>query len=175
MANLVFISSEDYKPRPGDLGAIRSSGWSAKAIQFGTISEINHIVVCQDSEFLIEANPKGGVEVNPISKYENIAWSRNFILTDEQREIIVEEVKSYVGVEYGWLAIVSLAIRIFSLGLVTKIPPINWALGKMAKHDGVICSELGAIGFAAVGIKFSNKPDYRTTPMDIGLKILFAN
>jgi hypothetical protein len=175
MTDLFFISSEDYKPRPGDIGAVRTDGWSAKAIQFGTISEINHIVICsKDPNFLIEANPKGGVEVNPISKYKNIAWSRNFILTDEQRDILVNKAMSYVGEEYGFLAIGSLAIRISSLGLATKIPPIDWALGQMAKRDGVICSELGARTFEAIGVKFSDKPAYSTTPKDIGLKILFS-
>lgn len=157
-----------YEPRPGDFGVIKSTGIAARAIQIGTVSRWNHAFIYIGNGKIIEAIPSKGLIVSDASKYDRIAWSQHTILTDAQREIIVEKAKSLLGKPYGFLDILVLSLRILGLKILK-----GKFVEKLAIRQGIICSELEAICYSAAGIQLVDKPEYLTTPGDLAEYLIY--
>lgn len=157
-----------YTPRPGDYGVVKTNGWAARLIQFGTRSRWNHAFIYIGGGKLIEANPKG-VAISPISKYPKIAWNQHEELTDDQRKLIVKGAKHFDKAPYGFFDIGNLALRILGL----KILANTKLLEALAKRQGVICSELVSLAYKSAGIDLTGIPDHEVTPGDLAERLIY--
>ena len=100
----------NYEPRIGDYGVIRSAGLFARLIQVGTLSRWNHAFIYVGNGLIVEANPKG-VQLSPVSKYDLIAWNQHEDLTNRERLIIVNFALDQVGQPYNFIVIGNIALR----------------------------------------------------------------
>ena len=157
----------NYQPRIGDYGVVRSNGWAARLIQIGTVSRWNHAFIYIGNDEIVEANPRG-VAISPVSKYKEIAWNQHEDLTDNQRKIIVNKAKSFVGSPYGFGAILVIALKILGLRFIPKI------LSNVAENEkSVICSQLVAWSYSVAKKKVSDKPHAFTTPGDLAFRLIY--
>jgi NlpC/P60 family len=157
-----------YTPRYGDYGVVRTNGWAARLIQFGTRSRWNHAFVYIGNDQLIEANPKG-VTISPTSKYSKIAWNQHEELNDEQREIIVKSAMHFNKTPYGFFDIGNLALRILGLKILADTKLLEY----LAKREGVICSELVSLSYKSAGIDLTGIPDHEVTPGDLAERLIY--
>lgn len=162
------MSSKEYAPRPGDYGVVKTSGWIGFLIRVGTMARWNHTFIYIGDGKIIEANPTG-VEIKPVTEYPLIAWNQHEVLTEKQRNRIVEEAQKLVGRPYGFLDIANLILRILGL----KILANTSLLTKMAERYGVICSELVALSYQAASITLVDKPANIVTPGDLAERLIY--
>lgn len=157
----------NYQPRIGDYGVVRSNGWAARLIQIGTVSRWNHAFIYIGNDEIVEANPRG-VAISTVSKYKEIAWNQHEDLTDNQRKVIVNKAKSFVGSPYGFGAILVIALKILGLRFIPKI------LSNVAENEkSVICSQLVAWSYSVAKKKVSDKPHAFTTPGDLAFRLIY--
>lgn len=131
-------------PTPGSYGCVRTGGFYAWLIRFGTRSKFNHAFVVMRDGKIIEADP-GGARWARIDNYGNDSkvYDTGDVLTEAQREQIMDKAVALLGTPYGWTDIVRLSLR--CLG-------VNWSwLTKRADEErAMICSQLvAACGDAA--------------------------
>jgi uncharacterized protein YycO len=139
-------------PLPGDFGLTAGSSAAMWVTRIGTLSRYGHACLALDYPWtnvdnqrmirIIEAQPRGARVRN--AKVSEFRWS-NVILTDEQREKIVERGLQCEGFPYDWPAILGFAAR--HLGYRLRI------IGSKDKPDAkVICSELVVWAYQAGGL-----------------------
>lgn len=109
-----------------------------------TKSNFSHcfIIVSEDGD-IVEAEPFGARLAN-ISEYagDQLVFS-NTSLSLQQRDLIMESARSYIGVPYNFLDIAY-------LGLALKGVQWNWMLSEVLESKHMICSQLVAqCGFDA--------------------------
>jgi len=157
-----------YRPRIGDYGVVKTSGWVGKLIRLGTASRWNHAFIYIGNGQIVEANPTG-VEISPVAKYPIIAWNKHEDLNNDQRDAVVAYAKTTVGKPYAFLVIGNIVLRILGLKILanTKI------LRKLAQQPGYICSELVAESYNSIGIKLYNKPLDLVTPGDLAERLIY--
>lgn len=108
------------------------------AIRYFTKSSYSHaFVIISESGDIVEAMP-GGARLANISEYAGL----NIILysgemNDNQRHLVVQAAKRYIGTPYGFLDIVY-------LGLYLRGINWKWLLGKIRRTSRMICSQLVA-------------------------------
>lgn len=157
----------EYKPKRGDYGVVKTTGWIGFLIRLATMSRWNHTFIYLGAGMIVEANPRG-VEVSPASKYPQIAWNRHEDLTPEQRKKIVSHAHLLVGQRYSFSTIALLVLRIIGVKtLATKL------LEKLAKKDGYICSELVAECYTKAGVNLFKKEDYLVVPGDLAERLIY--
>ena len=157
-----------YEPRPGDYGVVKTNGWLAFIIRLGTVSRWNHAFVYIGDGKIVEANPKG-VEVSSL-RYPSVAWNNHEELTDEQREAIVSCSLTHVGRGYSFLTIALIILRILGM----KILANSKFLLKAAEKDGYICSDLVSECYMNAGVNLlPDKPDYTTVPGDLAERLIY--
>ena len=152
----------------GNFGVIKSTGIAARLIQIGTVSRWNHAFIYIGDGKIIEATPSKGLIISNITKYDKIAWNKHDVLTDVQRQQIVDKAKSVLGTTYGFIDILVLALRILGLKILS-----GKFVEKLAVRQGIICSELEAICYSAAGIQLINKPEYLVTPGDLAEYLIY--
>lgn len=171
-------------PLPGDFfvtsnGPLDSSlrgSISSNLIQWGTNSPYNHAGLCVGRATVVEAQP-GGAKLSQIAGYlgANTAWSA-MQLDDAQRTAVAIAGKSLVGVPYGWLDIVAIALAQKRLGrwkLVDADKPDDqqpWWVRRLARTDRLICSELVdyACFLGGVHLFDDGRPFGLVSPGDLG-------
>ena len=157
-----------YQPRVGDYGVVSTKGIVGFFIQLGTFSKENHAFLYVGHDAIIEATPRKGVVISPVTKYSNIVWNRHETLTVEQRKAIVTESLKHLGDPYFFRSFIVIGFRIMGL----KLP--RWITGDLSKSKGVICSELVTKCYRAVGITIEgHKPEYFVTPSDLTYRLLY--
>ena len=160
--------SNEYVPRPGDYGVVKTNGPLGKAIRVGTLSRWNHAVIYMGDGVIIEARPTG-VKFGSIKEYPNIAWNQHeYGLTDEKRTKIVNFAIDQIGKPYGYFDIFLILFRILGL----KLPPAKFWV-KLARRQGYICSELVAEAYGSAGYTLSGKPDALVTPGDLAERLIY--
>ena len=160
----------NYSPRIGDYGVIKTGGFFAKLIRIGTTSRWNHAFIYIGNymgvDSIVEANPTG-VTISPVSKYPSIAWNMHEELSTEQREGIAFYARRAVGRPYNFGIIFILALRALGFRLFpTKV--IQW----LGKHDGYICSELVAECYEKVGAPVAPNSDL-CNPGDLAERLIW--
>ena len=153
-----------YKPRQGDIGTVKTTGFTARLIQVGTLSRWNHSFVYIGNGLIIEAAP-GGVRINTLDQYSNIVWNRHQVWIDEavSRKAIVEGAFKALHKPYNWVNILTIFFRIINL----KILANTKLMKNLAKKDGYICSELCEELYANAKNPLVGKEPGETTPGDI--------
>ena len=157
-----------YEPKPGDYGVVSTTGLIGYLIQLGTRSRDNHAFVYVGQGYILEATPKRGVVLSPVTNYKDIVWNRHEELTDAQRKIIVDTADSRIGSPYFFKSFIVIGFRILGINLP------KFLTGDLSKDKGLICSELVSVCYRAAGIVMDNtKPDYFVTPADLAFRLLY--
>jgi uncharacterized protein YycO len=155
-------------PNVGDYFVVRTNGWAARLIQFGTNSKWNHAGIYIGDNKIVEARPSG-VTIGNLSKYDGklILWNTKVdtSLTETERLYIRSRAVKFVNDGYGFWSIINIALKILFLGFFPTL--------KRAENEkSVICSQLVAWTYSsAAGVKLSNKPHALVTPKDLAYRI----
>ena len=157
-----------YTPQPGDFGVVKTNGIIGRLIRIGTSSRWNHAFIYTGEGVIVEANPTG-VAISPSNRYSNIAWNHHEVLTQEQRDSIVEAALKEVGKPYAFLDIAVLFFRIIGLRFIR--PNVFWK--KLALQNGWFCSELVSHCYRVAGIDLLNKQDDLVTPGDLAERLVY--
>lgn len=128
-------------PELGDFGVVRTSGWAAKLIRWGTQSPVNHAFVYVGNGEIVEMEPKTGATLSKASKYKTVYWSTGKIpLTFEQRKNIALFERGRVGrVRYSLLGLVVIAFAQRRLG--SLITSNSWIAKKVGADGEEFCSQ----------------------------------
>lgn len=138
------------EPKLGDFFVVRTNGWLARIVRFGTHSTVNHAGIYVGDGQVIEARP-GGAGFAPVSLYANAFWSTDNLPTDlvptaAQRQEIVRLAVSTKGTPYGMLDILAIALGQRRLGswIDTKleIGKQPWWVKRLISRKTLICSQL---------------------------------
>lgn len=158
--------------KPGDFGLTKIKGWTGIWVSLGQwlngdASRYTHAFVVVDDNYVIEAQP-GGAVLTPLADYlerDDVVFS-NLILTDQERETIVERAQQLEGTPYSFLDY--LAIALVRLGLKPK-RLIDRVVG--SKH--LICSQLVTEVYEYAGVYiFDATPSWLVTPGDLANRLL---
>jgi hypothetical protein len=154
---------------PGDFFVVRTGGWAAAVIRWGTRSEFNHAgIITDELGNTVEAQPHGAVRGN-IASYDGdrLLYGSGIPLTSLQRGAVVAAAMSLVGTPYSWLDIVSLALLRWGI----RFGPIR---RRVERYDRLVCSELVDRADELVGIHLysDGRPPCDVTPGDLGVLLL---
>jgi len=153
-------------PNLGDYFVVRTRGWAGWTIRFGTGSKWNHAGIYIGNGKIVEARPVG-VTISDLSKYDGlpIMWNTDVdTISAENREIIVNRAKTFVGEPYGVWSIIALGFKCIGLNLFPAV--------KRAENENqVICSQLVAWAYSVGHVKLSKKQHALVTPKDLAYRI----
>lgn len=157
-----------YQPQAGDYGCVQTNGIVGFLIQLGTLTKYNHAFIYLGDGEIIEATPRHGVIISPVTNYKNIAWNMHEPKTDEQREALVVQALTHLGDRYSFLAFLAIAMRI----LHVRSP--KWLCVHLDKSKNEICSELVARDYRACEFAVEGqRPDYYISPSDLIYRLLY--
>jgi hypothetical protein len=129
-------------PIAGDFGVVHMDGDSGKWIHIGEMlngdgfANYEHAFVYVGNGMIVEAEP-GGAQLAKYH-YENVLWSTDRIaLSNEERFMICNSARSYVGVPYSAADYFAIAAKRLKLGVL--VPGLK-AYVASSKH--MICSQL---------------------------------
>jgi cell wall-associated NlpC family hydrolase len=147
-------------PDLGDYGVVRTSGWGAALIRFGTHSNYNHAFVYVGDGQIVEAEPQGA-RLGSVTEYGNVLWSR-VPLDGPQRGAIAAIARKMIGTPYNWVDIAALTLA--CLGL--KLPPV---MDRVRDDRQLICSQLVDRAYELAGVHLfkDGRPDEAVTPGDL--------
>jgi hypothetical protein len=137
-------------PKPGTYACVRTGGFYARLIRWGTRSTFNHaFIVVDDQGGIIEADP-GGARRNNISAYgtDTMVFDVNEPVTDDERARIIAKAETLLGTPYGWTDIARLALRCTGLRW-------GWLTAAADKERAMICSQLVAICGDSAGLDWN--------------------
>lgn len=151
-------------PQPGDFMVCAHTGGSLAAriesgiIRWGTDAPVSHAAVYVGDGMIVQAEP-GGADRVPVSLHPNAVWSTDAAITQPtaaQRATIVKTALAMMGVPYGWLDIVAIAVAQRRAGrVVDPTVPLDhqpWWVRRLMSGGRVICSQLVTISWRAAGI-----------------------
>ena len=157
-----------YEPIAGDYGVVQTNGPIGFLIQLGTMTKYNHAFIYIGNGQIIEATPRHGVIVSPVTNYENIAWNQHEVKTDEQRAGIVAEAKTHLGASYNFLDYFAIIMRI------ARFNAPFWLTRHIAASKSEICSELVAQVYRKCSfIVDGEREDFYVTPSDLAYRLLY--
>ena len=146
-------------PQPGDVLAVRSTGWAGRLIRFGaalrdTPNLSNHIAVVHHRDakgtlWVYEGRP-GGVAQQDATAYLNSRWTLTNAAqpkTDAQRAAVTATMGALFGTAYSWDAIAADAAT--DLGITLPGWDPSWR-GTVPGH--VVCSSLAAYAYAKAAL-----------------------
>ncbi len=157
-----------YEPQLGDYGCVQTNGIVGFLIQLGTLTKYNHAFIYLGDGKIIEATPRHGVIISPVTNYTNIAWNQHEPKTDEQRKALVAQALTHFGDHYSFLAFLAIGMRILHI----KSP--KWMRERLTKSKNEICSELVARDYRACDfVVEGQRPDFFISPSDLIYRLLY--
>ncbi|MGH7239481.1 MAG: hypothetical protein ACREHG_05380 [Candidatus Saccharimonadales bacterium] len=140
--DFVLVSFDGKNPNLSDPKKWAMSGGLIRLGQWANgdgFSEFEHAATYVGNGKIIEAT-NGGVQLNNVSRYDNIEtrWSSGLINpTDAQRKAIVAAAYGYVGTPYSWPDYAALAAKRLHLG-----PLVPGLKTYVANSKHMICSQV---------------------------------
>src|ERR1700712_2552935 len=112
------------EPMVGDFFVARTEGLIPRAIRYLTCSRVNHAGIYIGGGIVVETKP-GGVRYSYLNQYRDAIWSTNRLPADltptvEQRRLIADNCRAIIGLPYGMLDIVAIALAQSRLGYRVK-------------------------------------------------------
>lgn len=146
----------------GQLGLVRTVGFSSWLIRLVTRSHWNH-TVCRVSEHNIVSAETTGVAILPADHFKTTVWSQ-FPLGDKERARIIAFSLAQVGKPYGRLTFVWIGVS-----RITRWVTPRWLERRISDQNTWICSQLCDAAYQAAGIHMfrDNRPPGAVTPSDI--------
>lgn len=163
--------ANDVTPTPGDYFVVsypkENRNLVQRAICFATKSEFSHAgIVAEDGDSVYEASFSRGFARTDgaLTRYRERGATLLFSderLTADQRGGILAACRSLIGVDYGWLDVLALALA--ERGIVPK-----WVWERLASPSNMICSFAVVWVYRAAGhVLFPRKADVLVTPADL--------
>lgn len=128
----------------GQIGILRTHGFSSWLIRTITRSHVNHVVIDVGDGLISAEYPH--VRKRDYQHFNNEVWSQ-FVYTDAQRAKVVEFANAQLGKPYGWAD--DLAIGV---GLITRQHTPNWLMRWLSNNGEWICSSLADACLRNAGI-----------------------
>jgi uncharacterized protein YycO len=146
----------------GQLGLVRTVGFSSWLIRLVTRSHWNHVVVRFNSKYVVSAETSG-VAILPTTHFPDAQWSA-FPLDALERRQIVAFALNQVGKPYGRLTFVWIGIS-----RITRWATPRWLEQRISDQHTWICSQLVDAAYQAAGIHMfrDNRPPGAVTPADL--------
>jgi uncharacterized protein YycO len=133
--------------------------WMGRLIRLLTKSKYVHVAtIVDDNGDVVEGAPQGVVN-NNVKNFTNIEHYRINNITDDQKKIVVDFLKSEVGMPYDFLGIIYLTWLIITFN--TK------ARNAWDDKNKWTCTELVATAFDKAGIRFRDIPLANISANDI--------
>lgn len=158
---------------PGDVLAVRSSGWAGRLIRFGaalrdTPNLDNHVAVVHHKDangvlWCLEGKP-GGVGWRNAADYLSSKWTLTNAeqpKTDAQRAAVCATMTIMIATGYDWEAIAADTAHAFGLG--TAWCP-DFTTGQVPGH--VVCSSLAAYAYSKNALPHPGGPERTIEPAD---------
>jgi hypothetical protein len=130
----------------GQIGLVKSTGFTSWLIRAITRSDYNHCVVYTGNGEVVSAE-SSGVQVLPVEYFEGAAWS-DFDLDVWQQVAIINFSRQQLGKKYGYLTY-------FWIGFVLLFHIRNtpdWLYRRLNNHATWVCSQLCDSAYQAAGI-----------------------
>jgi cell wall-associated NlpC family hydrolase len=157
-----FVSSTGF-------GANLSAKLLSRLVQWGTDSVVNHAGIyvgeVNGVHSVVEAQP-GGARYAPVEQYldENTFWDWSYLQDLGQGDDIAFAAEKMVGVPYGYLDIIAIAIaqprfeRMFGDAIDSLHPweKQPWWVKRLCRKDRLICSQLVDEAYRLGGIHLFN-------------------
>lgn len=157
-----------YEPQIGDYGCVQTNGLVGFLIQLGTVTKYNHAFIYIGGGKIIEATPRRGVIISPVTNYKNIAWNIHEPKTDDQRNALVNEALKYLGRKYSFLSFIIDGLEI----LHVKVP--NRLKSRASKADHVDCSGMVTRVYRTCGFTVeAMRPAFSIKPSDLIYRLLY--
>jgi hypothetical protein len=152
------------EPKAGDFFVARTEGAIPRMIRYITCSRVNHAGIYIGGGIVVETKP-GGIRYSSLNLYRNAIWSTDrlpgeLIPTVEQRRLIVDNCRALIGIPYGMLDVVAIALAQSRLGnRVKQDRPLHeqsWFVKRVAMKTKLICSEFVDFVYKESGIHLFN-------------------
>jgi cell wall-associated NlpC family hydrolase len=134
----------------GTIVCVQTRGLLGALIRLGTRSKVNHAVIYIGGGKIVEARARGAV-VSEAADYDDAPQCNNApqaaALAPDVAARIVAAAESFVGIGYGFLDIISLALI---HGFGWRWTPL---IARVSKQNRLICSQLVAQAWADGGYK----------------------
>lgn len=146
----------------GQLGLVRTTGFSSWLIRFMTHSHYNHVVT-RVSEHNVVSAEIDGVQVMPVTEFQGVVWSR-FPLTDRQQAKIIAFSLAQVGKPYGKLTYIWIGVA-----LLLRVRTPRWFEKRLDNGTTYICSQLADSAYQHAGIHLfrDDRPEGAVTPASL--------
>lgn len=144
----------------GDIIFVQGRGWISKQIMAVTKCEYSHVAMAISDEMLIEANPRKGVCIRPISKYDKC--KKKIMRLKDQTKVpkMIQFCESKLDGGYDFINALRLVLKFIFRSKRT--------LSDLDIKEAFICSELLASAAEFSGFCFSeNIHDLNITTADI--------
>lgn len=133
--------------RAGQIGVVHhSTGFVGWCIEKLTHSDSHHTILAVSETECVSADYHG-IVIEPISTHRFVVWSQ-YDLTNQERWLVTEVARTYVGGKYNYMAFVLLGLtRPFNLQI-----PRSWAHWVNSRGK-VTCSQLCRDSLGALAIQ----------------------
>lgn len=157
-----------YEPQLGDYGCVQTNGLIGFLIQLGTVTKYNHAFIYIGDGKIIEATPKRGVIISPVTNYKNIAWNQHEPKTDEQRKALVNEALKYAGRKYSFLSFLIDGLEILHIRVPKRLKD------RASSADHVDCSGMVTRVYRACGFTVDSMLQaFAVKPSDLIYRLLY--
>lgn len=139
----------------GQIGLLRTKGFSSWLIRTMTHSNWNHCVVYVGDVVDAQGNPHTdavvsaeveGVRILPAEHFQGVSWSEFDLTVKQQNKIIdfsiAQDGRPYGKFTYAWIGI----------AILLKIPTPQWLERRLNDGRTYICSQLAARAYQAAGV-----------------------
>lgn len=146
----------------GQLGLVRTTGFSSWLIRLVTRSSWNHVIIRVTRHLVISAETDG-VALLPDTWFKNVVWSQFPLTAREQRQIVNfalnQHDKPYGRLTFVWIGISKL----------TRWATPAWLEQRIGDQHTWICSQIADAAYQAAGIHLfrDDRPAGAVTPGDI--------
>jgi cell wall-associated NlpC family hydrolase len=140
-------------PEIGAFGVVRTNGWAAWVIRYGTHSTVNHAFVYIGNGRIIEAQPGGAIE-SDATRYPAAIWS-SMPLPDATRTKIAVWAQAQQGIGYGWADIAALALAVILRAVLPRkvaTAILRVIARRIERMNRLICSQLADKAYALAGV-----------------------
>ncbi|WP_157480064.1 hypothetical protein [Leifsonia sp. Root227] len=146
----------------GQLGLVRTVGFSSWLIRLVTKSHYNHVILRFNSKYVVSAETSG-VAILPTTHFPNAVWSQ-FPLDALERRQIVAFALNQVHKPYGRLTFVWIGIS-----RITRWATPRWLEKRINNEKTWVCSALADSAYTHAGIHLfrDRRPPGAVTPGDL--------
>ncbi len=133
-----YSAKDGPGPRPGDWGVLRTKGIIGRVIRLVTRSAVNHAIRYIGDDQIVEAKPRHGTVISPVTDYTGVIWSTGKIEYDDNtryRLVHLSIAMAEADTDYSFRGVVL-------LGLAQYGVKNSWLQKRLLKQENrMFCSQ----------------------------------